>query len=251
MKTLFYDIENAFNIGTYFGPKYDVQIARIIQSTYVFGFAYKWQGQKRVKAVYIWDFPRYKKEPRNDIEVVKAWRQLMLEADIIIGHNSDQFDNKVMNGRLMVHGLPPVALPQTVDTKKAVKRVARFDSNKLDDLSELFGHGRKIRTDEELWWDCMQGVKKAQKKMIEYNKRDVELTEQLYLKLLPHMAGHPNRANIEGRPDACPKCGIEGFLMAQGIRYTKSGQYRRFQCKGCGSYVSNRKVEKIQAPNYV
>lgn len=246
-----WDLESSFNIGGYFGPTWDVNIAKVIQHHYVLGFAWKYLGERKVYSCYIWDFPLYKKQPRNDIEVIKKWREVMLSADIACGHNSDSFDNKVMTGRLMVHNLPPVPLPQLVDTKKMAKRVARFDSNKLDDLGELFGIGRKIHTDANLWWDCMQGVESAQRKMVRYNKQDVKLTEQVYLRMRPHAATHPNVANITGRPTACPVCGEEGFMWAQGIRYTKTGQYRRWQCKSCGSYVSDRKQEKTDKPTFV
>ena len=37
-RILIYDIETAFNIGGYWGPKYDVSIAKLIQAGYVFGF---------------------------------------------------------------------------------------------------------------------------------------------------------------------------------------------------------------------
>ena len=250
-KILTYDIETSAHIGLYFGASYDTNISKTIQHNYVLGFAYKWLGQKKTYSCYIWDFPLYKKEPRNDIEVIKKWRELMEQADIVIGHNSDQFDNKVMTGRMMVHKLPPVPLPQSVDTKKAIKRVARFDSNKLDDLGETFGIGRKISTNIDLWWGCMTGNQKSQKQMVKYNIQDVVLTEKLYLYELPYMTSHPNRANIENRPDACPRCGAQEGFWSQGWRLTKTGRYRRFQCIACGSYVSNRVQEKGDRPDYV
>lgn len=246
-----YDIETSFNIGGYFGPAYEVNIAKVIQKGFVFGFAYKYLDKPKIYSCYIWDFPLYKKQPRNDINVIKKWIEVMQSAALVVGQNSDQFDNKVMYGRLLIHNLPPLAMPATADTKKMVKRIARYDSNKLDDLAEQFGYGHKIKTSSDLWWDCMMGVKKAQKRMVTYNKRDVEITEKVYLHLLPHAQGHPNMANIAGRPEACPKCMKEGFMWAQGIRYTKTGQYRRWQCKNCGSYVSERKGEKIMQPRYV
>lgn len=170
---------------------------------------------------------------------------------LIVGQNSDQFDNKVMYGRLLIHNLPPLALPQTADTKKMVKRIARFDSNKLDDLAEQFGYGKKIKTDIELWWDSMLGVKKAQQQMVKYNKRDVDITEKVYLHLLPHAQGHPNMANIAGRPDVCPKCGAsEGFLVG-GTRLTKTGRYRKWQCKANGCYSVDRNKIKEQGPQRV
>lgn len=249
-RLVIYDIETSANVGLYFGRSYDTNIAKIVQHGFVLGFAWKEPG-KQTQSCYIWDFPRYKKEPRNDIEVVKRWRDVVTSAEILCGHNSDAFDNKVMMGRLLVHNLPPVPLPQTADTLKMIRRIAKFDSNKLDDLGEHLGLGRKLQTDIDLWWRSMMGEPKAQKRMVSYNKRDVELTEKLYFRLLPHAATHPNVANITNRPTACPRCGAEGFLWSQGIRYTKTGQYRRWQCKACGSYVSSRKGEKGKNPDYI
>lgn len=251
-RLVFYDIETAFNIGGYFGRTYDTNIAKVIHQGYVLGFAYKFENEKKIHSCYIWDFPRYKKEPRNDIEVVKKWRELMMSTGIVGGHNSDKFDNKVMMGRVLVHRLGAFPMPQTVDTLKMARKIGKFDSNKLDDLGETLGLGRKLHTDVNLWWDCMQGLPKAQKRMVSYNKQDVVLTEKLYRELMPYCeTGHPNRANIEGRPAACPKCAKEGFLWAQGTRYTKTGQYRRWQCTACGSYVSSRQQEKTIRPEFV
>ena len=248
---MIYDLESTPHMGLYFGRAYDVNIAKTVKTGYVMGFAWKFLGEKKAHSCYIWDFPLYKKQPRNDIEVIKKWVELVQKSSVLVGHNSDSFDNKVMMGRVMVHKLPPIALPQTVDTKKAIKRIARFDSNKLDDLGEMFGIGRKIKTDIDLWWDCMQGVKKAQALMVEYNKQDVYLTEELYLLERSYMVNHPNMANIEDRPNACPKCLAEDGFWAQGFRITKTAKYRRFQCKSCGSYVSNRGKSPERSPDYV
>lgn len=251
--TVTYDIETAMNLGGYFGPTWDVNIAKVIQKGFVLGFAWKYKDKPRIYSCYIWDFPLYKREPRNDIEVVKKWAEIMSDPNLAlrVGQNSDQFDDKVMYGRLLIHNLPPIALGASADTKKMVKRIARFDSNKLDDLAESFGYGKKIKTDADLWWDCMMGVKKAQAQMVKYNKRDVEITEKVYLHLLPHSQGHPNMANIAERPNACPKCASEEGMLAQGWRLTKTGRYRRYQCKACGSYVSERNQEKGERPKYV
>src|ERR1043166_163196 len=113
-----YDIETAMNIGGYFGPVYDVRIGRVIQRGFVLGFAWKYLDKPRIYSCYIWDFPLYKRDSRNDINVIKKWVEVMQSADVVVGQNSDQFDNKVMYGRLLIHKLPPLAMPQTADTKK-------------------------------------------------------------------------------------------------------------------------------------
>ncbi len=246
-----YDIETAFNIGGYFGPAYDVNVAKVIEKGYVLGFAWKYLNKPKIYSCYVWDFPLYKRQPRNDINVIKKWIEVMGDTSLVIGQNSDSFDNKVMYGRLLIHNLKPLAMPPTADTKKMVKRVARFDSNKLDDLAEQFGYGKKIKTDIDLWWDCMTGIKSAQRQMVKYNKRDVEITEKVYLHLLPHAQGHPNMANIAGKPNACKHCLSEGKFIQAGYKYTKTGKQKRWQCKNCWSYNFSRIAEKTEKPNFI
>lgn len=270
-RTLVYDIETCFAIGVYFGRTYDVNIAKTILPEHLFGFAWQWLGEKKIRTCYIWDFPEFNKplkfkggnlesvleqlKERQDLGsklVAEKWSELVLNSDILVGHNSDQFDYRQMHGRIVEYGLPPIPKPQQVDTKKIAKRLGYYDSNSLDNLSKRFGHGGKLSHEGiEMWWKCMNGDTKAQKHMVKYNKVDVKKTTDLYLKFRPYDDRHPNIANIEGRPDACPKCGVEGLLWAQGVRYTKTGQYRRWQCKACGSYVSERKQEKTDRPQYV
>ncbi len=247
-----YDIETSARMGLFFGQSYNASIAKVVQDSYVMGFSYKVVGVRGVKSVYIWDFPLYKREPRNDIMVVKAWVDLMGVADIIIGHNSEQFDTKVMMGHLIKHKLPPIALPVQVDTKKAIKRVARYDSNKLDDLGEVYKIGRKLRHEGiDLWWDCMIGVKESQQKMVRYCEQDVRLTERLYLHELPYMVTHPNMAVLTNQPDVCRSCGKNKGFVKNGFDYTKTGKYARFQCINCRSNNRSRKAEKDDKPQYV
>jgi len=251
VKTCTYDIETSMNLGGYFGKSYDVRIAKVIQKGFVFGFAYKFLDQKKIHTCYIWDFPLYKKDPKNDIEVIKKWQEIMMRTDVVVGWNSEKFDNRIMYGRSLVHKLPPTPMPQSFDVMKAVKKLAAYDSYKLDDVSESFGHGNKIETDIELWWECLLGNKKAQREMVRYNKRDVEVTELNYLDIRPHSQQHPNLANIAGRPDVCPRCGANEGFLAQGFRMTKTAKYRRWQCKSCWSYVSNRAAEKGERIEFV
>lgn len=275
MKKLFYDIETAPAIGLFFGKPYDVNIAKTIQHEYVFGFAWKWEGDKKIHTCYIWDYPEYSKKlkPRDQTlaaflealderiracsrKVLTQWAVLANEANILVGHNSDQFDYKQMHGRLIQYDLPPIAKPQFVDTKKAAKQLGYYSSNKLDDLVQRFGLGKKLPHNNyphviDLWWDCMNDVPKAQKHMVAYNKVDVEVTERLYQRFMPYMTNHPNAATIDNRPSACPKCGAEGTLRSSGTRVTKTARYRRYVCTNCASWISSRTADKGERIQYV
>jgi hypothetical protein len=175
----------------------------------------------------------------------------MESADIVVGWNSDKFDNRVMYGRALIHHLPPVAMPISVDIMKSYKKLAAYDSYKLNDVSESMGHGNKLHTDIDLWYDCVMDDVKAQKRMVKYNKRDVEVTELDYLDVLPHILNHPHTGLFEGKPASCRACGGTEFEGA-GWKYTRTQKYRRFQCKNqtCRAYNASTIREPIQKIMY-
>jgi hypothetical protein len=249
MKILFYDIEVAPIIGTVWG-QYEQNLIWNVQDWYMLCFAYKW-GDGKIKVVSQTDFPGYKPGSADDTKVLKVLHDLFDEADVVVAHNGDRFDQKKSNARFILNGMPPPIPYQSVDTLKVARKYFAFTSNRLDDLGEYLKVGKKIKTEKELWRGCMAGDPASWRKMQRYNKQDVNLLEKVYLKMLPWDTGHPNRATIDGRPDSCPRCGKVGFMWAQGFRITKTAKYRRWQCKSCGSFVSNRKGEKGVAPDYV
>ncbi|HET8708968.1 MAG TPA: ribonuclease H-like domain-containing protein [Candidatus Saccharimonadales bacterium] len=250
MKTLIYDIETAPIIGTTWG-KYEQNLIWTIQDWYLLSFAYKWLGDKHTKVIGLDDFALYKKQPENDIMVVKELHKLFDEADVIIAHNGDQFDKKMVTTRFMIHKLTPPSPYKTIDTKKVAKRYARFTSNKLDDLGESLQIGHKLDTGgAELWKACMRGDQKAWRKMKRYNKQDVVLLEKLYLELRPWIDNHPGVNIYDNRPDACPKCG-GAVLTSQGTARTKTALYRQFKCKTCGGWCRQRQSEKTSKMVYV
>jgi hypothetical protein len=254
-RCLIYDLETSYMITKTWGV-YDQNVIGagkgVITETKILCFAYKWLGDKKTYVVAQPDFKGYKPGINDDTHVVKKLWELFNEAEIVMGHNSKSFDDKISLARMIYHKLPPVSPFQQIDTKQMAKSRFKFTTNKLADIADYFGVEAKGDPGGMSTWDgCIAGDPKAWKRMCKYNKQDVIVTEQIYTRMLGWANNHPNMANITGRPDACPKCGVEGFLWAQGIRYTKTGQYRRWQCKSCGSYVSNRQQEKTERPKYV
>lgn len=262
-RILVYDIETAPALGLFFGKPYDVNIAKIVQHEYVFGFSYKWLGEKKIYHHYIWDFPEYKldKNPfnlgsNNSKRVIEKWAELVSQSQVVLGHNSDQFDYKHMHGRLALYKIPPIAWPQFIDTKKMAKQIGNYQSNKLDDLGAYFGTGRKLPHNDypnaiDLWWDCMNDKAKAKKHMMKYNDIDVKRTEELYLTLMPYAKTHPNMALLTDQPDACARCGENKGFTSAGFKNTTTSRYRYWQCKNCFRKNPGRTREKIDRPDYV
>lgn len=232
-KILFIDIETFPNLG-YCWRKYEQNIIDYEQEFCIATFAAKWLGGKAIFAKALPDYKGYKKGSYDDKAIVQEICDLLSEADIIVAHNGDAFDFKVINSRLIFHNIKPPAPYKTIDTKKMAKDVARFNSNKLDDLARYFGEGRKIDTTFKLWLDCINGVQAAWDKMVTYNKHDVALLEKVYLRLRPYAKQHPNIGAYTNRPD-CPKCGSKN-LEKRGYAITSTRRYQRFQCKECGGW---------------
>lgn len=244
-----YDIETSARIALFFGNQYKARIAKVVQEMYVFGFSYK-PFKKKVQSCYIWDFPLYKKDPTNDIEVVRKWLELRNKYPVLIGQNSRQFDDKIMMGRAIMHGLTPPVPGQSIDTKSDLQRVARYDENGLDWVSKQYGDGGKVDTGGiDLWWDCMdvpgfkKGDPKAQKKMVRYCENDVIKTEKKYLRERPFYKSHPALNVLTKRPDSCPTCAEGPMKPGQIYHSTKVGLYQYFTCMACGTRCKSRTPE--------
>jgi DNA polymerase elongation subunit (family B) len=243
-KILLLDIESSPNVAYVWG-KWQQDVIEYQKEWQLLSFAYKWLGDKEVHCITKKDFHN-----KSDKPLVKQLWNVINEADIIIAHNGDEFDNKKAKAKFIEHGLTPPSPYKTIDTKKVAKSQFKFNSNKLDDLGKLLGVGRKHKTGGfDLWLGCMANDPASWKLMATYNKQDVLLLERVYLKLLPWIQNHPNLAMWNGNT-SCPKCGHKR-LKSKGIYHTKTSSYRRYLCLGCGGHSRTRLSEKTAKPELV
>lgn len=238
-RILLLDIETLPNLGFTWGL-YDQNVIRFKQQTCLATYAWKWLDEKEVYAKALCDYREYKAGSYDDAKLAVDLWHLFDEADIIVAHNGDQFDVKVCQARFIYHKLAPPRSFKTVDTKKAVKRIARFNSNKLDDLSSLLENEKKIKTDFELWQGCIDGNRASWTQMVKYNKKDILLLEKLYLRLRPWISNHPNFTVVNR--GMCAKCGSKNVTY-RGFMITSTRRYRRFQCNDCGGWGRTVKCE--------
>lgn len=235
MRVLLFDLETAPNLG-FTWAKYEQNVIDFEREWYVLCFAYKWLGESKVHAYSLPQFPLYKKDKENDKTLIEKLHALFDEADIIIGHNSDNFDIRKANARFAYHGMKPPSPYNTVDTKKVAKRYFSFNSNKLTDLGKHFGVGQKEDTGGfETWKGCMMGDKKAWNTMVSYNKQDVALLEKIYLILLPWIKTHPSVSIIDEKIAQCPNCGSTKVIR-RGMQLAVNSKRPRYQCKDCGRW---------------
>jgi hypothetical protein len=252
-RILIYDVEVTPSLGWVWG-KWQQDVIKFKDEWYMMCFAYKWLGEKQTHIVAQPDFKLYKKDKQNDYEVVKKLWELFNEADAVVAHNGNSFDQKKSQARMIIHGFDPPAPYKQVDTKLVARRHFNFNSNKLDDLGTYFKLGNKVQTGGfDLWLGCMAGDKKCWEKMKKYNKQDVVLLEKIYLKMNPWDKQALPMNVMENKPDKCPKCAVGKMYKGMSYYSVKSGaQYQYRRCNNCGAMAKDRvPVDSFKKMDYV
>lgn len=170
-------------------------------------------------------------------------RDLLHQADYVIGWNSKPFDVPNMKSHILEHGINPPAPHIDVDLIKVSRSQFGFMSHRLNDVADLLGIGTKANS-YGLWdkirWSTGSELHSARAKMEEYNKQDVLLTEKVFHKFLPWIPG----LNLYGMGDyditstaeqRCRRCNSPNITW-EGTRRGATWWYRRFVCKDCGGY---------------
>lgn len=216
-------------IGYFYGSNWEPKLVKEIQGQKLLSFAWKELGKSRTHII----------ANKPEKEMLTQILSVLNNCDIAIGHNIDKFDKRMMNAFFVKYGFSPPKPHQTIDTLKIARKHFSLPSNKLNDLALYLGLKPKLDTGFDVWEGCMNGDKKSWKKMIAYNKHDVVLTEQVYLKL---RAWADNVPSISEKPNTCPHCGSAN-LVKDGVRYNKPRTIVRqeFKCKDCRGYCSTKK----------
>jgi DNA-directed RNA polymerase subunit RPC12/RpoP len=74
-----------------------------------------------------------------------------------------------------------------------------------------------------------------------YNKHDVEVLEEVYLKIRPWIRNHPNLGTYsKDYVDTCPNCGSIN-MIDNGEYHTPANVYTSYRCGNCGALSRSRK----------
>lgn len=248
-KIFIFDIETLFlKVRTWsLYPKY-IDYKQIIQDKCILSWSGKWLYSSEVMGDVL---TPQEATDRNDKRILEGIWKLMDESDVILAHNGARFDVKELNSRFLLHSLPPPSPYQVIDTLLVLKKHFRYTSNRLDYIGKFLVDDQKIPTNFELWERCDKGEQEALKEMLEYNKQDVNLLEEVYLMVLPYIKSHPNIALYsETNEECCPTCGSFN-LKECGYYTTPAGRYESLRCEKCKSLSRRRKstLDKKQRDN--
>lgn len=241
-KILILDIETAPILALVWKTyKENIGTNQVLKSGHILSYAAKWLGENGVMSGTCF-------ENGDDSQVVEDLISLMDEADVIVAHNGNKFDIPWINGRALVHGYNPPSPSKYIDTLLTARKEFNFPHNSLKGLGEYLNceyskYEHKEFPGFELWLECLKGNEKAWREMVKYNKMDVLLLEEIYLKMRPWIRNHPNIAVLEEEgKHICPSCGGD-HLQRRGFAYTNAHKYQRYQCISCGSWSRTRFTE--------
>lgn len=178
----------------------------------------------------------------DDSRIIKDVWNFVDAANIIVCHNGDGFDLVRLNTRFLISGLQPPSPYQSIDTLKIAKKRFAFSLNKLDYIGQILGLGGKLDTGGmKLWLNVLKGDQESINLMERYNKRDVTLLEEVYLRLRPWITSHPNMSlHIEDNETRCPVCTGTNLTWLDKYYTTQVGKYSVFRCNDCGAVGRSR-----------
>lgn len=242
-RILIYDIESSPLIG-YTWSTWQTDVIEVIQDYQILTVAWQWLGEKKVHVIGQDDYKGYKKGKLNDKELLKDLWKLFDEADAVVAHNGDRFDQKKVRARMVTQGMSPPSPYKEIDTKKIAKNIGGFTSNSLKELAKQLDIAQKGDSGGfETWKGCLEGDKKAWKQMKKYNKQDIPPLADLYMKLRPWFRTQVQYNLATGKHEACPKCGAEGNMIKRGYTYRATTKYQRYQCQACKGWSQSRTPE--------
>lgn len=239
-KILIFDIETA-PIRAYIWKlwKTDVHLDQIINDWFCIAWSAKWLYSEYTMGNVL--TPEEIKNEDDKRLMTTLW-ELINEADIVVSHNGNKFDIPRINARFIINGLTPTKPYFSIDTCQVAKKQFGFSSNKLDALATHFNIPHKLDTDFNLWKRCLEGDEEALDYMLKYNMKDVEILEEVYLKLRPWIKNHPNIGNLASKEAACANCGSTNLTLIQDkYYYTSVGTYNIYRCNDCNAISRGRK----------
>lgn len=219
---------------------------------YMLCFGWKNLGDKKTNCVSIDQSTEFHKDPTNDKYVTKIAYDVLSKADMIISWNGIRFDVPFINTRMLVH-MPGTYLPSIphFDGLPISRHYLRLHSNRLASVAMFLGTANKTPLDGPTWTRASAGHKPSLRYVVEHCRRDVEVLEQVYMRLRPFAQKHPNLSLMDYGPSdkliknevpiICPVCG-DSKLTKRGERKTRQCSYQRYLCSSCGHWSKGSKM---------
>jgi len=255
-RVLTFDIERRPGVYLEWAPRNGGFMGRdkqLIRSSTI-SFAAKWYGEKEVFYAATDPVDQTFMQPHHVpgyLEMLVKIRDLLDEADIVVGYNSIRFDEAKLRGEFARMEIDLPSPYRSLDLMRTSKRMG-WDYASLAESLDAFGLGGKVAHQGwSLWIDFMRGDPKAHALMEKYNRGDVTQTERLMDAMRPFIKDHPNLAlwaghDDNGNPlDVCANCGHGKLETVPGkLAYTAMTAYGLVRCRKCGTHLRRNIVKE-------
>lgn len=196
--------------------------------------AYQWLEDRSVSFMAEW-------EEGGRKGFLQRTADLLMEADMIVGHNMRDFDLPHLTGEFILEDIPVPPLPKVFDTLRTMQKHGNLENNQLDTLDKRFGHrGKTDKYRIDMAMAAANGDVSQQKRIERYAKGDIKATKRVALRLLPL-----SRINlgvfVDGVQMVCSRC-ASPKVQRRGFTTTQAGRYPRFQCQSCGGWSRGKKL---------
>ena len=236
LKILLLDIETAPH-QVYVWGMWNQNIApdMLVEHRRTLCWAAKWFGSDTVG---------YSDERIGHKRMIKAVHKLMSDADIIVTYNGLKFDIPVLNNEFIKYKLDPIRPNKHIDLYRTARSQFQLASNKLSVVAEFLELPKqKIKHKGfALWRGVLAGNKEDWETMTTYNVGDVELLEEVYVRLRPWVKNHPDVRSSD-REEHCAACGSD-HVQTRGHRETKEFSIVRLHCQDCGGWTDGTKIRR-------
>ena len=177
----------------------------------------------------------------DDLTLVVEMMEQINKADVIVGYNSKKFDVKVVNTRALYHGLMPTKIAKHIDLYEQTKRLFKFPSNSMGNVSKYLGLQGKLEHEGWALWENSMNWQNADlcneylQKMLDYNLQDIVATRDYYKLIQGWVVNGPNLGTIRNVKTGnvtqrCPKCGCDDLSPVEQLTYTSAKSWELYRC---------------------
>lgn len=240
-RILIYDIETSQLLAKVFwSGKQFVGHEQIYSETKVITISWQWLDSNNIYSL-TWD------KNHNDFEMLKEFAEVYNRADLVVGINNNNFDNRIIQARFAKHNIMFNPYVRSFDIQKAAKSKFRLISYSLKYMTKYFGVDQKLNHEGIKMWNMVEDGSPEEQaeylaKMVEYNKGDIIATTALYYRLRPYFGHCINLGIGEGEHKwVCPDTGSTNVELYK-TTWTALGTIQRIM-------VSNETQRKYKISN--
>lgn len=231
-KILIYDIETSRGVFKAFwtGKQY-LGYKSMVKEPKIISISWKWLGEDKIHHL-TWD------KDQSDRDMVKEFLVHYNSADMLIGQNNDNFDNRWVQARAMKYGFDFNTYLRSFDIMKQNKKLFRVVSYSMDYTAKFLNVTFKQSHEGIKMWDMIEdGTPEEQKeylqKMVDYNVGDIVTTEEIYLKNRKYYGHKTHFGVLNGEEKyTCPNCGSSNIELYK-TTVTPAGTIQRVMKCNC------------------